>query len=224
MLKTFIIAVFSGIVILPAVYAQTEEDSLALFLPQKVYAGEFYIRAGYMDAVRSNSSYTSRFLMIGGGVEMIPGEGKWGIGAAAAFGYKHKSRKLFKNLFLPHVQVYTVRRVWAEKEMSFLVGGGVSWLTNVYSDWMEYSSSYGQYYQESGYQNYVSVLIKSLFRYKIGLGKRKKAALRLGLFLDLDVPVIAYSDRGEMDRNLLPYANWAHRFGIRSGVRVGIGK
>lgn len=197
------------------------EDTIAV---RSKGSGELYLSLGYTTAIRSRSSYQPNALAIGGGVEMLPGN--WAIGMGIRFSYMNLTDKFFRNLHYPHLHVYGLYRAYNADKGQVFAGISAELLSSVFYQEIVLQQEHGSYLKKSGYQNFVCIGFRGMYKYPFLIGKNKNSKFVLSSFVELSLPVYVFGvdvDNPDMKPSL-PYNDWLFRFGAHIGVRVGFGK
>lgn len=185
-------------------------------------AGEIYLSLGYSSAIRSVSSYQPNAFTVGAGVEMLPGS--WVIGVGTRFSYLNQTDKFFRNLHYPHLHVYGLYRAYNTDKGQIFAGLAAELLTSVFYEEIVMQQEHGSFHQKSGFQNFLCLGFRGMYKYPFLIGKKKNSKLVLSSFVELSLPVYAFSTDSPTDETRVSYNDWLFRFGAHVGVRVGFGK
>ena len=196
-------------------------DSLYLNPASMATKGEVFVSLGYLNAIRGDGAFNYESASIGAGVELSPG--KIAIGISAMFAYRNVTEKFFKNLYYPQIQIYGLYNVWSNSPHFINVGIGASYLTNAFMERMVFN---GEEYYLGRFenQNFLSVMLKSNYKFYLPIGQRQQAKLAFSAFFDVGIPVVAFALSDQSPYSLVKYDNWLYRLGFNAGFRFGFGK
>jgi hypothetical protein len=194
-----------------------EEDSLFMPVPKH---GEVYLKTGYGQVVRTNSAFYGSGLILGLGLEVLPG--KWSIGSEIDFLYRYRSPKFFSNLKLPTARLFAGYEVFQRDVHKLYAGISAGMITGIYTQYQIEGATLS-YAKQIDHQNAIIVGLRANYKFIQPIGKQSKSNVNSGFYTEVSLPVLAFNQSNPRGEQQIPYSSWLYRLGLNFGVRIGFG-